>query len=279
MPRLSDLYRAGPFTDDNNPKWPLQAPFILLAASVALLGLALLTTLISGYHGGFVPLNSFGSHFPDSFWASLTLLGDTRVAIALLLFFVYRNPQLLPATLIATIPATIVVHGYKQGLAMPRPAAVLDPDQIHIIDHILRSGSFPSGHSTTIGVIAALLVLLSNRRALQGGLLAVMLLVGVSRVMVGAHWPVDVLTGCGIGLLSGLFGYWVTCRYRLGRSPWSRWLLLILPLYAALSVYAYDGGYPHGHLVAMLLATAALLRFGVQLFHHLNPVLAQHRPR
>jgi undecaprenyl-diphosphatase len=63
--------------------------------------------------------------------------------------------------------------------------------------------SFPSGHTTTSALGYTLLLLLLapslrtqlGRAALAVGLLGVAGLVGVSRVVLGVHWPTDVLGG------------------------------------------------------------------------------------
>lgn len=57
--------------------------------------------------------------------------------------------------------------------------------------------SFPSGHSTTAGACAALVILLLPRFAIVG--VAFALWVGVSRIMVGAHFPSDVVAGLAFG--------------------------------------------------------------------------------
>ena len=57
--------------------------------------------------------------------------------------------------------------------------------------------SFPSGHSTTAGAAAMIIVLLLPRYSLLAVLFA--LWVGVSRMMVGAHFPSDVVAGLALG--------------------------------------------------------------------------------
>jgi len=59
--------------------------------------------------------------------------------------------------------------------------------------------SFPSGHTTTAVALAFVIGFLSRRWLLP--LLAVALVVGVSRVAVGAHYPTDVLAGIVVGTL------------------------------------------------------------------------------
>ncbi len=63
--------------------------------------------------------------------------------------------------------------------------------------------SFPSGHSTFAMVFGGMLILLieeavspaSARRAIQLGLILLILAIGASRVYLGVHWPSDVIGG------------------------------------------------------------------------------------
>lgn len=59
--------------------------------------------------------------------------------------------------------------------------------------------SFPSGHSTTIGALAAIIYLLLPR--FRVAVFALALWVGASRVGVGAHYPSDVIAGLAVGIL------------------------------------------------------------------------------
>lgn len=71
------------------------------------------------------------------------------------------------------------------------------------------SYSFPSGHVLSATLIVGLLfVALGHsalearlKRALQGACLVWILLMGVGRMVVGAHWPTDVLGGYIVGVL------------------------------------------------------------------------------
>jgi undecaprenyl-diphosphatase len=74
---------------------------------------------------------------------------------------------------------------------------------VHHAHHLLVShapdASFPSDHATALAAVAFALLL--RRRPLGWAVLAVTVLVAVARVMVGVHYPTDVLGGAGDGLL------------------------------------------------------------------------------
>ncbi|MDP2433921.1 MAG: phosphatase PAP2 family protein [Pseudomonadota bacterium] len=206
----------------------------------------------------FLALNHAVAQLPDVFWSDLTVLGDTLVALTLLLFFLRRRPDLALAVLLASLPATLLSHGLKDGLDMARPYAVLG-DQVHVIGRFLTAGSFPSGHTTTTFVLAAVLVGGLRSTSATLWILFAALLVGFSRIAVGAHWPLDVLGGMLCGWASGLLGlYWA------GKVDWAArprvvlgMRLLLLGCAGAL-LLDYNSGYPLARPFELLLAVTAL---------------------
>lgn len=137
-------------------------------------------------------------------WATVTELGNLALiligaatAVAALATGRLRLAVIIAVTLIAAAMAT---GAAKLVFDRPRP-----PDPL-----ALATGwSFPSGHalnsSTTYGVLA-LLAWRSDRsaevRRLAVGLaLGLILVIGLSRVGLGLHWPSDVLAGWLVGLV------------------------------------------------------------------------------
>jgi undecaprenyl-diphosphatase len=101
-----------------------------------------------------------------------------------------------------------LIQGLKWAVARPRP-----PDGLVRVLEIGSSGSFPSGHTYHAVLLSGLLLVLLVfrvhrpwlRRALTTLLVALALLIAVSRVYLGAHWPSDVLGGIALGIPSVAF--------------------------------------------------------------------------
>ncbi|HUQ00729.1 MAG TPA: phosphatase PAP2 family protein [Aeromicrobium sp.] len=86
--------------------------------------------------------------------------------------------------------------------------------------------SFPSGHSAGAGVLATIAILLTislttrglRRRLLIGAWTTLALLVGFSRVILGVHYPTDVLAGLAFGVTSAVV-LWILLVPQSARIP------------------------------------------------------------
>lgn len=203
-----DLRRA---LEAGAARTPLDPPggaawLVLWAWSCLLAGLILF--LACGYTAGFARVNGWAAGYPDWLWQWLTVLGDDRVPFALSLFIARHRPRIFWALILGALFAVAFARGLKPLLDLPRPAAVLALEQIHLIGRALHRTSFPSGHSVVAGLFFGALVYYGRGWMLRAIWVSTALLVGLSRVAVGAHWPVDV----AFGLLGGVLSAWAGGR-------------------------------------------------------------------
>ena len=116
----------------------------------------------------------------------------------------------LPLVLVA-----IVAIGRALGEAQKYWVARARPDlEPHLV--VVKTSSFPSGHATSsmIFYLALALVLTAGtrwHRIAAAGAVLLSLLIGASRVMLGVHWPSDVIGGWAFGML------WIMLTLRLAR--------------------------------------------------------------
>ena len=236
------------------------------------LGLALLAATFFyffAWTGAFKPTQQLTGQLPGWLWQSLTSMGDERVLLALLLPFCRRYPKVFWSLVVATLLGSLASRGIKVWLDMPRPAGVLGADEITVIGMRLTRTSFPSGHSVSAFVFAAVwLAMLGWRKMWPLLLLAV--LVGLSRVAVGAHWPFDVLGGAVLGVFAAWVGIHVARHWRWGlRIQPHRTLVCIAAI--AVATLPFDGqGYPGSLALRIAVCLWGLAGFAVQ---YLLPLL------
>ena len=136
----------------------------------------------------------------DVLAAHLTELGNGSIVGMLALALTLKYPTIAKRFLLITLIAGMLIAGFKQFFADPRPAAVLAQTDFHIIGDVLKKYSFPSGHTTTAFAMAGFVMLTFANFPLRIFVLVLAVLAGISRISVGAHWPEDVLAGAALGL-------------------------------------------------------------------------------
>lgn len=137
----------------------------------------------------------------DAWWAAISTFGDAALAMALALVLARRRPDLLWAVTLTALLAAVWVELLKFAIDLPRPSMTIDAASLHVIGPTLRRLALPSGHATAAFAAAGFAVLAFD----LGGWAVVPPLaaavVGISRIVAGAHWPIDVLVGA--------FGGWM----------------------------------------------------------------------
>lgn len=228
----------------------------------ALTGVLLTVAVLAhGYHAGFSQLNGWGAAMPQTLLHSLSYAGDSLFALAFMLIFARRHPQLLWTCVLAAIIATLISHGLKQYVDALRPPAVLTPDAFHLSGPRYRRNSFPSGHSTTAFVVACSFVAYLRQGWLRVLALATASAIACSRVFVGAHWPADVAAGAALGAGSVLLALRAADRWHWGLRPLGHTLLVCLLAACAAGLILRAPPYPAAHNLARGVGLAALIAF------------------
>jgi membrane-associated phospholipid phosphatase len=149
----------------------------------------------------FLGMNGLHSPFTDPIWLALTTLGDGLLLGVILGAFLLVNPRVTVLGLLLMILSSAVVHFVKAVYPHLRPAEVFQT--AHVVGPLLRYGSFPSGHAAASISAGLAIAHYCSSRAIGALVLTIAVLIGLSRIFVGAHFPADVLGGmiCAVGVL------------------------------------------------------------------------------
>jgi undecaprenyl-diphosphatase len=133
-----------------------------------------------------------------SLGSSVLIIFVTGIVAGFLALSGARHAALL--MIVSVSSGSLLMSTLKQLFARTRPELVQQSARVF-------SESFPSGHATLSAItyltLGALLARVQTRRTLKvyslGIAITLTVLVGISRVYLGVHWPTDVLAGWCLG--------------------------------------------------------------------------------
>ncbi|MHB9033236.1 MAG: phosphatase PAP2 family protein [Anaerolineae bacterium] len=154
----------------------------------------------------FLFLNVRGRRPPwlDRVMVAFTQVGSALTALAIALIFFLANYRLLAYEFITgTLTLWLFVELVKALVRRGRP--ILGVSQTRIVGYRNSGRSFPSGHTSQAFFMVTLLIAYFHASAWLAVLLyGLAVLVGITRMYVGAHYPRDVLAGVLLGSAWGL---------------------------------------------------------------------------
>lgn len=146
----------------------------------------------------------------------LTQLGSAgALAMAVVVAFICGRKKMSVMLLVSGVLAFLATSATKMLVARPRPAGVLPDVMVHF-DYVDGFG-FPSGH-TAIATAIALTLMPFVKKEYQVLLWVLVIGVALSRMILGAHVPLDLLGGFCIGVIAATFARVVINRTKLAKS-------------------------------------------------------------
>jgi membrane-associated phospholipid phosphatase len=183
-------------------------------------------------------LQGLESHRQERFndiMLQITALGSVTV-LTLLVILVFvsmilaKHYRTALSIVVAAVGASVLLTGMKHVVDRPRPfTKKADVVTQHLDRFVGDTHSFPSGHSMGSMAIYLMLGLLlaplaPNRpcaRFILGAAVGVPLLIGLSRLYLGVHYPTDVLCGW----IAGALWAYITLRTFRVLDPAREWLV------------------------------------------------------
>lgn len=238
----------------------------ILYSFIAILTLAAIALALSGENQAlFLFLNRELQLASVVFWSNMTFVADTLFAVAAIsLIAALRHPQLFNSGLVLLITGAVFVQSLKFYLDVGRPGLLLEAETFHVIGPLLKYHSFPSGHSFTSMAAFGLLALYTKRPSLVMLLLIIGFMGALSRIAVGAHWPMDVLVGSATGLMFAILAKKLVEQLNWLQGRVFQTVAASLMTLSCIGLIFHDSRYPHTELLTAgsgVLATLACLKY------------------
>ena len=196
-------------------------------------------------------------------FADITIFGSwllifLMAAAASLFLWISARTRYLPGLWLALLGNQLSVTLLKSLFARPRPA---------LATYLETSGSFPSGHSAASAVLFGFLAYVAVQERIVPPAIAILfggaaiLLIGLSRLILGEHYLSDVCGGYLVGMLWVLIGIWFS-NLRVHVPPPPRtvsrwyWLELAAIILATLFAMYFLAGNAENRMVALPATTA-----------------------
>lgn len=161
------------------------------------------------------------NNLADSIWLDrLAVFFAVYAGFVLLVFLFYlwfSKPASRRIVVIALITASIARLGITNIIRFfyphPRPFDIMQVRQL-----IPESGSsFPSGHTSFFFALSTVIYLYN--RKLGWLFFAISVLMGIARVYAGVHWPLDILGGVVVGIVTAIMVNLVYTRFYKIKKP------------------------------------------------------------
>lgn len=154
------------------------------------------------------------SPFLDKVLEFITMLGEQYVLILFLLIIYFIYSKKAAQKMAFGVFSSLLINNSIKGLVQRvrpfnHPNFTADASRIETA----TGYSFPSGHSQNAAVSYTSLGLTFRKKWLWALVSIIILLIGISRVGLGVHYPTDVLTGIILGVGCAFLGFWLFSKF------------------------------------------------------------------
>ncbi|MBD3749374.1 MAG: phosphatase PAP2 family protein [Sphingobacteriales bacterium] len=197
--------------------------FIPSALCLIILLIGLIFHQNYGNTKGFLIINQLHNPMLDEVFKYLTYLGDGIIWLAIAFYCLFKNQKKLPIVFANFAISTLLAQGLKRWVfpdALRPVHLVQEGFNIHFVEgvKIYTNHSFPSGHAISAFAVAfTLVIVLKRKNHIKYLFLALAFLVGWSRIYLAEHYPIDVIAGGFIGIISTYLTVFLLSQFKASR--------------------------------------------------------------
>lgn len=201
-------------------------------------------------------IQSMANPFLDKLFVVLTFLGEPLAAVAVLTIVYWLCDKEAGEFMAFSLFLSLNLNGFVKNLfAAPRPIG--QPGVRTLRDSTATGFSFPSGHTQSASTLLSSLALAARRWYAWVIAAIVIAGVGLSRLYLGVHWPIDVLAAVVLGLAASLLVFFFYSRL----NPQGRTILfwVAAALFIPLLLYKSDADFVKSYGLLLGFAVAVPL--------------------
>ncbi len=180
-------------------------------------------------------IQSFNTPALDRFFVGVTMLGEEYFYIVMLSFFYWCiNKEAVKYLVFVLTFSSVINGGLKELINSPRPFETLDIRTLRV--ETAHGSSFPSGHTQTVAAFYTALAIRLKSKFVGVVSVVLIILVALSRVYLGVHWPKDVIVAIFLGILVA----WLVHKiFQLEKKKGITWPYLVITVFVLLSLFIF----------------------------------------
>ncbi|MEG0370694.1 MAG: phosphatase PAP2 family protein [Clostridium sp.] len=158
-------------------------------------------------------IQSFSNPFLDFLFEGMTIMGEGAVLIAILTSIYWAVDKDLGEYIAFSFFTSMLLNNFiKDIFKSPRPVGKEGIRSLRV--ETATGYSFPSGHSQAAATFYGALAIYIKKNYLYIVSIIIILLIGLSRLYLGVHYPKDVIVGIILGLITSWICYMVYTRVK-----------------------------------------------------------------
>lgn len=174
-------------------------------------------------------IQSIHNEFFDMLFQLITMFGEEVVIIAVLAYIYWNVDKKLGELIAYSSFTSLLVNNTIKGLVdAKRPIGEVGIRSLRV--ETATGSSFPSGHSQGAASFYGTIAMYFKNKSTYILATIIILLVGISRLYLGVHWPKDVICGIIFGLIVSTICYYLFYKVKDRKKLYIITFIVFIPV-------------------------------------------------